>query len=210
MVIVGLTGSIGMGKTTAALFLRYLGVPVHDADAAVHAVLSRGGAAVEPIRALFPEAVSDGAVDRAVLSRRVVEDPAVLPQLEAILHPCARAVQERFLLGQSLRRAPVVVLDIPLLFETGGERRCDEVVVVSAAAHIQRARVLARPGMTEDKLASLLDRQMPDAEKRRRADFVVPSDQGMRTTLLDLAKIVTVMRQRTGRRWPFNANLWRT
>ena len=209
MVILGLTGSIGMGKTTAAAFLRYLGVPVHDADATVHEVLSKGGAAVKPVRDLFPDAVKDGAVDRAVLSRRVVDDPGVLKKLEAILHPMAREARDRFLLAQALRRTALVVLDVPLLFETGGEQRCDAVIVVSAPDHVQKARVMVRPDMTEDKYSALMARQMPDAEKRRRADYVVPTGHGMQTTLHDLARIVTVMRRTTGRHWPFNPNFRR-
>jgi dephospho-CoA kinase len=199
VVVLGLTGSIGMGKSTAALCLHRLGVPVYDADSAVHAVFATGGAAVDP------PAPAPGAVDRAALTRLAVDDPSVLDRLEAIVHPIVRRVQERFLLAMALRRADLVVLDIPLLFETGSEARCDAVVVVTAPAFLQRQRVLARSDMTEAKLAMLLARQTPDAEKRRRADFVVPSNRGKRVTLEALGAIVAAMRLAPARCWPYNA-----
>lgn len=205
MVVLGLTGSIGMGKSTAALCLHRLGVPVYDADSAVHAVFATGGAAVDPVGAEFPSAIADGAVDRAALTRLAVDDPSVLDRLEAIVHPIVRRVQERFLLAMALRRADLVVLDIPLLFETGSEARCDAVVVVTAPAFLQRQRVLARSDMTEAKLAMILARQTPDAEKRRRADFVVPSNRGKRVTLEALGAIVAAMRLAPARCWPYNA-----
>ncbi len=194
MIVLGLTGSIGMGKSTAAKFLRRLGVPVYDADAAVHRLYARGGAAVAPLAAAFPAAVRDGAADRAALSRILSEDAGALGRLEAIVHPLARREQERFLRGMALRRAPIVVLDIPLLFETGGERRCDAVIVVSAPAYLQRQRVLPRPGMSAAKLALILARQMPDADKRRRADFVIPTNQTMRATLIALKRVLARLR----------------
>ncbi|MDE0702847.1 MAG: dephospho-CoA kinase [Rhodospirillaceae bacterium] len=204
MRIVGLTGSIGMGKTAAAGYLRFLGVPVYDADAAVHAVYARGGAAVGPVGAAWPEAVRDAAVDRAALSALIAADPAVLPRLEGIVHPIVRRRQERFLQAAALRRAPAVALDIPLLFETGGERRCDTVLVVSAPAFVQRGRVLARPEMTADKLALILARQMPDAEKCARADFVIPSHRGWRAMLTGLRRAVRRTLERPARHWPPN------
>ncbi|NBC96970.1 MAG: dephospho-CoA kinase, partial [Deinococcus-Thermus bacterium] len=174
MIVLGLTGSIAMGKSTAAAMLRRIGVPVHDSDAAVHALTGPGGAAVPAIAAAFPGTVTatatGAAVDRRALGARVFGDPAALARLEAILHPLVRARSHAFLCRQARHRMPVVVLDIPLLFETGAEARCDRVLVVSAPAFLQRARVLARPGMTEAKLAGILARQMPDAEKRRLAD----------------------------------------
>ena len=209
MRIVGLTGSIGMGKSAAAGYLRFLGVPVYDADAAVHAVYARGGAAVGPVGAVWPEAVRDGAIDRDALSALIAADRAVLPRLESIVHPIVRQRQERFLLAAALRRAPAIALDIPLLFETGGERRCDAVLVVSAPGFVQRARVLARPEMTAEKLALIVGRQMPDAEKCARADFVIPSHRGWRAMLDSLRRAIRrtleVRRRATGRptrRWP--------
>lgn len=195
MVILGLTGSIGMGKTTAANMLRRLGVPVHDADATVHRLLGRGGAAVPLVEAAFPGVVRDGAVDRAVLGRRVFEDPEALRRLEAILHPLVRRAERRFLARSAAARVPIVVLDIPLLFETGAERRCDATIVVTAPRFVQRARVLRRPGMTAARLAAIEARQMPDAEKRRRADFIVRTGRDRRATLRALTRIVRLMRR---------------
>jgi dephospho-CoA kinase len=170
----GLTGSIGMGKSTAARAFRRLGVPVFDADAAVHALQAKGGRAVRPIGAAFPGAVKGGAVDREALRRAVLGDPAALKRLEAIVHPLVRAEQHRFLARWRARGARLVVLDIPLLFETRRPaREFDAVLVVSAPAAVQRARVLARRGMTESRLDAILARQMPDAEKRRRATHVI-------------------------------------
>jgi len=173
MKVLGLTGGIGMGKSTASNTFRRLGVPVFDADAAVHRLQGRGGRAVAPIAAAFPGTVREGAVDREALRRAVLGDPAALNRLEGIVHPLVRAEERRFL-GRARRAGRrIVVLDIPLLFETGGESRCDAVVVVSAPAAVQRARVLARRGMTPERLAAILARQTPDSEKRKRADFVI-------------------------------------
>lgn len=208
MRIIGLTGSIGMGKSAAARYLRYLGVPVYDADAAVHSVYATGGAAVGPLGAVWPEAVRDGAVDRAALSKLIEADPSVLPRLEAIVHPIVRTVQERFLLAAALRRAPVIALDIPLLFETGGETRCDAVFVVSAPAFIQRARVLARPEITPEKFATILSRQTPDAVKRDRADFVIPSNQGWLAMLTALKRAVDDVLDQPARHWPPRPNMF--
>jgi dephospho-CoA kinase len=191
MIVLGLTGSVGMGKSTAAAMFRRLGVPVHDSDAAVHRLLAPGGAAVKAVAAAFPEALgADGGIDRAALGRRVFADAAALKRLERILHPLVRCSQDRFLKQARARRLPLVVLDIPLLFETGGGRRCDLVVVVSAPAAVQRARVMARPGMTEARFRAILAKQMPDAEKRRRADIVVPSGLGRAVTFRRLARLV--------------------
>ena len=173
MKIVGLTGSIGMGKSTAANTFRRLHVPVFDADAAVHALQSRGGRAVAPIGAAFPGTVRDGRVDREALRHAVLGKDEALTRLERIVHPLVRDAERRFLAAARRRAEPLVVLDIPLLFETRGEGRCDLVVVVSAPAAVQRIRVLRRPGMTEARLAAIRARQMPDREKRRRADRVV-------------------------------------
>ncbi|SDB30438.1 dephospho-CoA kinase [Belnapia rosea] len=173
MKVLGLTGSIGMGKSTAANTFRRLHVPVFDADAAVHALQARGGRAVAPIGAAFPGTVRDGRVDREALRRAVLGNGPALTRLERIVHPLVRDAERRFLAAARRRAEPLVVLDIPLLYETRGEGRCDLVVVVSAPAAVQRIRVLRRPGMTEERLAAILARQMPDREKRRRADRVV-------------------------------------
>ncbi|MGK7869265.1 dephospho-CoA kinase [Falsiroseomonas sp. E2-1-a20] len=175
MRIIGLTGSIGMGKSTAANTFRRLRVPVFDADAAVHALQGRGGAAVAPIEAAFPGTTRAGRVDREALRSRVLGDPAALRRLERIVHPLVRRAEEAFLKACRRRGERLAVLDIPLLLETEGEDRVDLVLVVSAPARVQRARVLGRGGMTPDRLAAILARQLPDAEKRRRADIVVPT-----------------------------------
>lgn len=202
MIILGLTGSIGMGKSTAAAMLRRLGCPVHDADAAVHRLYAKGGAAVPHIAALFPQAVKNGAVDRVALSAAVLGKPAALKQLEAAVHPLTRADSQAFLKRCARRRLPLVVMDIPLLYETGGERRVDAVVVVTAPSFVQCTRVLARPGMSPAKLANILSRQTPDRIKRRRADFVVPTGLGRRLTLTRLARIVALLKPRDSRVWP--------
>ena len=203
MIILGLTGSIGMGKSTAARMLRRFGVPVHDADRVVHGLLAKGGAAVAAVETAFgPEVIRDGAVDRPRLGARVFGDRAALGRLEAILHPLVRRAERRFLALAAARRAKLVVLDIPLLFETGGQRRMDATVVVTAPAFIQRLRVLARPGMSADKLDAILRRQTPDAEKRRRADFLVQTGLGKGPALRRLKRIVTIARARPGHRWP--------
>lgn len=195
MIVLGLTGSIGMGKSTAATMLRRLGLPVHDADATVHRLTARGGAAVAEIAAAFPAAVKAGALDRQALAKLVFEDPAALQCLEAILHPKVRASAQRFLEIQARRRNPIVVLDIPLLFETGGERLCDAVIVVTAPPFVQAARVLARPGMTPARLETIRARQMPEVEKRRRADFVIHTGRAKGETLRSLARIVRLLRR---------------
>lgn len=178
MILLGLTGSIGMGKSATARMFAETGTPVYDADAAVHRLYAKGGAAVAPVGEAFPGVVKDGAVDREALSRAVLNNPAAMKTLESIVHPLVRREQERFLEEQRRAGAPVVVLDIPLLFEGGGERFLDAVIVVSAPAATQRARVLKRPGMTEAKFEAILAKQMADAEKRRRADFVINTGLG--------------------------------
>jgi len=200
MIILGLTGSIGMGKSETARMFRRLGVPVYDADAAVHALYARGGAAVPLIAAAFPAAVTEGAVDRAALSRAVVGNEAAMRQIERLVHPLVNRSRTRFLKQARARRAPLVVLDIPLLFETGGQRRVDRVVVVSAPAGVQRARVLLRPGMTAEKFAGILGRQVPDHVKRARADFVVPTGLGKRRALQQVRRVVTLALQQKPRR----------
>lgn len=196
MIVLGLTGSIGMGKSTAAAMLRRLGVPLFDADAVVHRLLGPGGAAVADVEALFP-GVRDasGAIDRRRLGQRVFGDPVALRRLEAILHPMVRREETRFVRQARARGETLVVLDIPLLYETGAPERCDYVLVVSAPARIQRERVMRRPGMTESRFASILRAQMPDHEKRRRADFVVPTGLGRALTFRRLRQVVTLLRR---------------
>lgn len=188
MIILGLTGSIGMGKSTAAKMFVEAGVPVHDSDEAVHRLYA--GSAALLVEAEFPGTVVDGAVDRALLGKRVIGDAMALKKLEAIIHPLVRADADAFVARHRAANAPLVVLDIPLLFETGGRDRVDKVVVVSAPAKIQRERVLARPGMSEEKLASILARQVPDAEKRKQADFIIDTGQTFDTTRAAVARII--------------------
>lgn len=173
MIIVGLTGSIGMGKSTVASMFAEEGAPSFDSDAAVHALYAPGGAAVAPVEAAFPGVTKAGAIDRVALSARVVGDTGAIKRLEDIVHPLVRQAQMAFLQRERDAGTAIVVLDIPLLFESGGAKLVDKAVVVSAPHDIQRARVLARPGMTEEKLDAILARQVPDAEKRARADFVI-------------------------------------
>jgi len=199
--VLGLTGSIGMGKSTAGRLLRRLGLPVHDADEAVHALLGPGGAAVAAVEAAFPGVAINGAIDRRKLGARVFGDAAALRRLEGILHPAARATATQFLRQQAQCRQPLAVLDIPLLFETGGERLCHAVVVVTAPAFVQRARVLARPDMSVARLQAIQARQMPDREKRRLADFIVRTGLDKRHTLRQLAAIVRLLRQTRRRRY---------
>ena len=201
MFILGLTGSIGMGKTWAATRFRRLGVPVHDADAAVHALMRKGGAAVTEVDAAFPGVVKDGAVDRQALGTKVLGDDDALKKLEAILHPKVRRAEGRFLASHARRRTPLVVLDIPLLFETGGDVRCDAVVVVHCRDAIQRRRVLARPGMTEDRFGSVLARQVPAREKIWLADFAVDTGIGAYPALKHIQRIVKLTRSCKGRIW---------
>ncbi len=176
MFILGLTGSIGMGKSATAKMIAEESVPVYDADAAVHRLYE--GEATPAIEAAFPGTTANGKVDRDKLGKRVLGDKAAIQKLEQIVHPLVRAGEERFLADAARNGAPVAVLDIPLLYETGGDKRCDAVVVVSAPAEVQRARVFERAGMNEDKLAAILAKQMPDAEKRARADFIVDTSRG--------------------------------
>ena len=207
MVIVGLTGSIGMGKSTAAKMLRQMGVPVYDADAAVHRLQAPGGLALPPIEAAFPGVVKNGVLDRQALGARVFGNRDALRRLEAIVHPLV-AQQQRLFVRQAARRGePVVVLDIPLLFEGMGERRVDGVLVVSAPAFLQRLRVMARPGMTAEKLAGILKQQVPDPVKRRKATVVIPTGLGLAPTRRALAKAVRRLMKQRGRSWP--PNPWR-
>jgi dephospho-CoA kinase len=175
--VIGLTGSIGMGKSQTAKLFAGEGVPVHDSDATIHRLYDKGGAAVEKIAAAFPGTVSGGAVDRAALSVRVAADPQALTQLEALVHPLVKQDRDRFLADHAADA--IVVLDIPLLLETGADNGVDALVVVSAPSEVQRARVLARPGMTAEKFKVLLARQVPDVDKRAKAHFVIVTDKGL-------------------------------
>jgi dephospho-CoA kinase len=199
MRILGLTGSIGMGKSTTAKLFTEAGVPVYDADAAVHKIYE--GEAAPAIEAAFPGTTVDGKVDRAKLSAKVVHDQAAIKQLEQIVHPMLGASRKKFLEEAERSGAPVVVMDIPLLFETGGEKRVDAVVVVSTDPATQRERILARGTMTSEALDGILARQLPDAEKRKRADFVVDTSHGLdpvRTAIRDiLAEVVKMPQRRT-------------
>jgi dephospho-CoA kinase len=177
MIILGLTGSIGMGKSTTAKLFAEAGIPVYDADATVHSLYE--GEAAPSIEAAFPGTTVDGKVDRTRLSARVVHDPAAMKQLEQIVHPMLGASRQKFLDEAEQSGAPVAVVDVPLLFETGGEKRVDAVVVVTTSPEIQRQRILARDNMTSEKLDAILARQLPDAEKRKRADFVVDTSHGL-------------------------------
>ncbi|MBX3489743.1 dephospho-CoA kinase [Parvibaculum sp.] len=199
MLLVGLTGSIGMGKSETAKMFRALGVPVYDADAAVHALYEKGGKAVEPIRAAFPSAIVDDAVDRKALSRSVLGLPAEMKKLEAIVHPLVGEAQIEFLRESLAAGHAMAVLDIPLLYETGGESRVDVVVVVSAPYDLQKTRVLARPDMDEAKFAAIHAKQVPDAEKRARADFIVDSDKGLDHARAQVAAIVEALKGREGK-----------
>jgi dephospho-CoA kinase len=198
--VLGLTGSIGMGKSATADLFRRLGVPVHDADATVHR-LYRGRAA-PLIEKAFPGTVADGAVDRARLGAAVLDSPERMQQLEAIVHPLVREEEESFLKGVAAL-APLAVLDIPLLFETGGESRCDAVLVVTAPAAVQRARVLARPGMTEAKFHAILAKQMRDEDKRTRAHFLVDTSRGFSSAQAQVKSILACLAGRPGRRRHF-------
>ncbi len=192
-----LTGSLGMGKSTAAKFFEAAGVPVHDSDAVVHALYE--GEAVPLIERAFPGSTANGKVDRPKLAAMVLNDNAALSRLEAIVHPLVFASRERFLAQARAGGVPVVLLDVPLLFETGADCHCDAVVVVSAPPEIQRQRAFERPGMTEDKFAAILRKQMPDAEKRRRADFILDSSQGFdhaRAQIGDILQRVAKMPRR--------------
>jgi len=197
MIILGLTGSIGMGKSTTAKLFAEAGIPVYDADATVHMLYE--GEAVPVIEAAFPGTTADGKIDRARLSARVVHDPAAIKQLEQIVHPMLGASRQKFLQEAEQSGAPVAVVDVPLLFETGGEKRVDAVVVVTTTPEIQRQRVLARDNMTGEMLDAILARQLPDAEKRKRADFVVDTSHGLdpvRARIRDILNKAVKMPQR--------------
>jgi dephospho-CoA kinase len=195
MIVTGLTGSIAMGKTETAKMFAARGIPVFDSDAAVHELYARGGAAVAPLSALVPEVISDGSVDRRMLASLVQADPALLKKIEAIVHPLVKARQADFL-AEADKHADIAVLDIPLLFETNREADVDVVIVVSATAELQRARALARPGMTADKLDFILSRQTPDAEKRARANYVIDTSVSLAETAREVERVIADIRSK--------------
>ena len=196
MITLGLTGSIGMGKSTVAAMFADAGVPVFDADAAVHRLQGPAGRVVAAIEAAFPETTGEGGVDRTALAEAVLGDEAAMKRLEAIVHPAVAEERAAFLAVHP--EAPLVVFDVPLLFETGGDRAVDRIAVVSAAPDVQRARVLARPGMTEAKLAHILARQTPDADKRARADHVIATDVPLAETQAQVAHLIACLRAAAG------------
>jgi len=201
--ILGLTGSIAMGKSTASRHFSTFGVPVFDADAAVHELFVSGGAAVYPVIEAFPSCkAEDGGVDRKRLGQEVFDNPPALKRLERIVHPLVRQVQRRFLVNQAADRRPLVVMDIPLLYETGGDQLMDAVAVVSAPTFLQAQRVLRRPGMTKERLAAILARQMPDVIKRKRADFVIQTGLGKRMSMVAVEAIIRDVNERPGKAWP--------
>ena len=197
MIKVALTGSIGMGKSTVAAMFEARGIPLFDADAEVRRLQGEGGGLVGPIGELFPQAVKDKRIDREALSRAVIGNPQALAELESLVHPEVRAARDRFIAAN--RDAPMVVFDIPLLFETGGEANADKVIVVSAPAAVQRQRVLARPGMTPAKLDGILARQMPDRDKRARADFIVDTSGSLDDTEAQVDAIIACLRDSPAR-----------
>lgn len=200
MIVLGLTGSLAMGKSSAASAFIRLGLPLHDADAAVHDLIGHRGAAVPEIAAAFPGACRDGEIDRNALGKVVFNDAGALRRLESILHPLVRATAVEFLKRQRRGRRRIVVLDIPLLFETGGERLCDAVIVVTAPRFVQEARALSRPGMTREKLAGIRARQLSEREKCRRADFVVQTGRSKGYTFRELRRIVRLLCREGGTR----------
>lgn len=197
MFILGLTGSIGMGKSATAKMFKSRGIPVHDADASVHKLMGPGGAAVGLIEKIFPSAVSKGIIDRQVLGQLVFGHDVALKKLEMILHPLVRAEETKFLRLCQLHRDPLVVLDIPLLFETDGQKRMDGVVVVSASKMLQEKRVLARAGMTKNKFQAILKKQMPDSLKRRKADYVIYTGAGFRNARNQVRMVISHLKKRS-------------
>ena len=193
MIVAGLTGSLAMGKSETARMFASLGIPVFDADAEVHRLYAQGGAAVEMIGARFPEAIVDGAVDRRRLGEIVLKDAAALRAVEKLVHPLVRNAEAEFLRKCRGEARPLAVLDIPLLFETGRQRDVDRIIVVSAPADVQRSRALTRPGMTAEKFEAIAARQVPDAERRRQAHFIVDSSQGLDQALAQVKAIVAIL-----------------
>lgn len=198
MKIVALTGSIGMGKSTTSAMFKDLGVPIWDADDAVHRLYAKGGAALSPLQALVPDAIGPEGVDRSILTEKILQDPGLLKQIEAIVHPLVGKDRADFLAAARERGQPLVMIDVPLLFETGGEAYVDAVIVVSCPPHMQRARVLARPGMTEEKFDSILARQTPDDAKRAKSDFVIDTGLGLDAAREQVGKVHAALMGRAG------------
>lgn len=201
MVIVGLTGSIGMGKSETAKMFRRLGIAVYDADAAVHGIYAPGGSAVAPIEEAFPGVTGPNGVDRDALAKRVLNDPAALKKLESIVHPLVGLEQQKFLAQAAAEKAEIIVIDVPLLYETGGQKRVDCVVLVSAPYEMQRERVLARPGMSEEKFQSILAKQVPDAQKREQADYIIDSSKGLEAAMAQVEALIPLLRKVPARAW---------
>lgn len=197
MIVAGLTGSIAMGKSETAKMFSAHGIPVFDSDAAVHRLYAKGGAAVEPIRAVAPDAVGEDGVDRRRLAVMVQQDPGLLKRIEAVVHPLVRAAQADFV-SAAAQQSDIVLLDIPLLFETGRENEVDVVIVASATPELQRQRALARPGMTVEKLHFILSRQVPDADKRARADYVIDTSVSLAETAKEVERVIAAIRARGG------------
>jgi|ERR1700722_13894503 len=190
MLVIGLTGSIGMGKSTAAVLLRKLGLPVHNSDRAVHNLLRKGGKAVKPVARFFPQALKHGAIDRKILGQSVFGHPRKLRQLEKILHPLVRKSQKNFLVKARKQKLKAAVLEIPLLFETKAEKRCDAVLCVMAPKTLQKKRVMQRPGMTAARFKAIVKQQMPDGEKRRRADYIIDTGKSVADTKKQLTAVL--------------------
>ena len=209
MIILGLTGSIGMGKSTATRMFRRYGVPVFDADAEVHKLQGPGGKALPAIEAAFPGTTGPAGLNRQKLGAIVFGNPEALRRLEKIIHPMVYQVRRHWLQTQARARRPLVVLDVPLLFEGRANRVCDATAVVSAPFHIQRRRVLARPGMTEEKFLQIIAKQMPDREKRLRADFIIPSGLGLAPANMAVERIIRCLRTQKARQWPPRQPGWK-
>jgi dephospho-CoA kinase len=204
MIILGLTGSIGMGKTTASDNFSKIGIPVHDADQAVHEMMSEGGEAVVIMSEMFPASIRDGSIDRKVIAEEVFSNGKALNKIEKTLHPLVRLREKKFLGDCARQGKKVVILDVPLLFETGGEKRCDGVITVSAPKYIQRQRVFNRPGMTPERLKAILSRQISDFEKRKRSDFIILTGLGRYFSLIQAQKIVRITKNWKGQHWPMH------
>mgnify|MGYP001174312429 CR=1 FL=1 len=202
MIILGLTGSIGMGKTTASDNFRRLGLPVHSSDEAVHQMMSRDGEAFTIMSDMFPAAARKFGIDRKVIAQEAFSNRKILNKIEKVLHPLVIRREKLFLNHCARRRNKMVVLDVPLLFETGGENRCDGVITVSAPSYVQRQRVINRPSMTHDRLQYILARQVSDKEKKRRSDFVILTGLGKRFSFIQVQKIVSVTKRWQGKHWP--------
>ena len=200
MIVAALTGSIAMGKSATAKMFAERGVPVFDSDAAVHALYSKGGAAVEPLRSLIPGAVLGGAVDRGQLSAAILQDRNLLRKIEQIVHPLVRRMQDEFLEQARASACPLVLLDIPLLFETGRDKDVDCIIIVSAPPEIQRRRALERPGMTAEKLDFILSKQVPDREKRRRADFLIDTSKSLEDAARQVDAVIGELKAKGQRR----------